>query len=248
MAADLHFHLLPGVDDGPADMAESLELARAAVADGSSTVVATPHVRPPFVTDVTELRERVSELRAALDAAGVDLDVRRGGEIHHRMVGRLGQADLDSIAHGPPGARWLLLESPFAGIGEDFHSAADELRERGFGVVIAHPERSAGALPGGCNGLRRELAAGAAVQVNAMSLAGAHGESAERTARSLVKRGLASAVASDAHGPSRPPALGLARRAMVAHGVAPGIAEALVTRAPQALLGRGLRTSDALAA
>jgi protein-tyrosine phosphatase len=106
MAADLHFHLLPGVDDGPGDMAASLELARAAVADGTTTVVATPHVRPPFVCDVSELRERVAELRAALDAAGLELEVRRGGEVHHRMVGRLDQAELDSIAHGPPGSRW----------------------------------------------------------------------------------------------------------------------------------------------
>ena len=37
--ADLHFHLLPGVDDGPADMDASLELARAAVAEGTGTVV-----------------------------------------------------------------------------------------------------------------------------------------------------------------------------------------------------------------
>ena len=46
--ADLHFHLLPGVDDGPGDMDASLELARRAVADGIGTVVATPHVRADF--------------------------------------------------------------------------------------------------------------------------------------------------------------------------------------------------------
>ena len=43
--AELHFHLLPGVDDGPGDMAESVELARLAVADGTSLVTVTPHVR-----------------------------------------------------------------------------------------------------------------------------------------------------------------------------------------------------------
>jgi protein-tyrosine phosphatase len=133
-------------------------------------------------------------------------------------------------------------------MGPDFHAAADELRDRGFGVVIAHPERSADAAPGGSAGLRRELAAGAVAQVNAMSLAGAHGERAEETACSLVQRGLASVVASDAHGPSRPPALGLARRALAAHGVHPSLAAALVGAAPHALLEHGLATRDALAA
>ena len=42
---DLHFHLLPGVDDGPAEVSDSLELARAALRDRTETVVVTPHVR-----------------------------------------------------------------------------------------------------------------------------------------------------------------------------------------------------------
>jgi tyrosine-protein phosphatase YwqE len=51
VSADIHFHLLPGVDDGPADMDETLELARMASAEGTATVVATPHVRSDYVTD-----------------------------------------------------------------------------------------------------------------------------------------------------------------------------------------------------
>jgi tyrosine-protein phosphatase YwqE len=44
-SADLHFHLLPGVDDGPADLVESLELARAAVPEGTDAVVESGSVR-----------------------------------------------------------------------------------------------------------------------------------------------------------------------------------------------------------
>ena len=42
---DLHCHLLPGIDDGPRDMDEMVELARAAAADGFETIAATPHLR-----------------------------------------------------------------------------------------------------------------------------------------------------------------------------------------------------------
>jgi tyrosine-protein phosphatase YwqE len=98
--ADIHFHLLPGVDDGAANLEESVELARLAEADGTGVIVATPHVSAQYVTDVSDLPDRVAEVRARLRLEGVDVDVRCGGELRHDMVGRLGQSDLDTIAGG----------------------------------------------------------------------------------------------------------------------------------------------------
>jgi protein-tyrosine phosphatase len=72
-------------------------------------------------------------------------------------VGRLGQAELETIASGPPGRRWLLVEAPFDGLGDGFMVATGELRARGFGVVIAHPERSPGILQGHAEALGREI-------------------------------------------------------------------------------------------
>ena len=167
---DIHFHLLPGLDDGPGTIEESVELADAAVRDWTSTVVATPHVRSDQVSDVSDLPARVAELQDRLDREGVELSVCCGGELGHELVGTLTQHELDTIAVGPPGARWLLLEAPFGGFEESMHAAAAELRERGFGVVIAHPERSAGVLDDGAAAVRRELAAGTVLQVNAFSL------------------------------------------------------------------------------
>ena len=45
---DIHCHILPGIDDGPKDLEGSLEMARAAVSAGITTVVATPHLRADF--------------------------------------------------------------------------------------------------------------------------------------------------------------------------------------------------------
>lgn len=115
---DLHFHLLPGVDDGPAEMEDSIELARAAAAEGTDVVVVTPHVRRDFVTDVLALPQRIRELRQALAAAGVPLEVLCGGELGHDLVGDLDQRErmVASDAHGrerPPAlalARAALIE------------------------------------------------------------------------------------------------------------------------------------------
>ena len=43
---DLHCHFLHGIDDGARNLAESLELARAAVADGITASAMTPHIHP----------------------------------------------------------------------------------------------------------------------------------------------------------------------------------------------------------
>jgi protein-tyrosine phosphatase len=239
---DLHFHLLPGVDDGPADLDESLELARAAVREGTRTVVATPHVREDLgSTDVPGIVRRVDEVRSALASAEIPLEVECGGELGHEMAFRLSPEELELLAHGPRGARWVLVETPFYGMGEDFHAATAELRTLGFDVLVAHPERSGDAALEDAAGLRREVAAGSQAQLNALSLTGGHGEDARSSAWQLIADGLVAVVASDAHGPTRPPALRLAYETLVDGGLAPAAANALVATAPRVLLAHGMR-------
>lgn len=200
--SELHFHLLPGVDDGPDDLDEALDLARMAVADGTAAVVCTPHVHH---VDVATIPDRVRELQAGLDAALIPLGLRAGGEISPGTF--LTDAELATIAQGPAGRRWVLLEGPIAGATlEEFDATADEIIRRGYGLVIAHPERSPDLVaPNG--GLGRRLLHGAQIQVNASSISGFHGERARSAGLDLVKRGLVTALASDAHGADRPPRL-----------------------------------------
>jgi protein-tyrosine phosphatase len=234
---EVHFHLLPGVDDGPSSIEESLELARAAVAEGTGTIVATPHVHPHHVTDVGEVAERVEELTGHLRRERISVDVIPGGELAHSMVGRLSQAELESIAQGPPRRRWLLLEAPFAGIGESYSAAADELRDRGFAVVVAHPER-AEASAATSRALERELAAGSALQLTAGSFAGHYGERVRTAALGLIRAASRTVIASDAHGGSRMPSLQLGVDALAAAGERD--AARLAGAVPRALLQRGL--------
>ena len=211
-------------------------------------MVATPHVRPDFVTEPLELPERVRELREALAAASVPLAVSCGGELGHDMVALLSQAELDAIAQGPAGNRWLLVETPFEGIGADFHAATAELRERGFAVVIAHPERAAFAATEGLLALRYELAAGSSAQINAMSLTGAHGAEAHAAGHQYIAQGLVRVVASDAHGEARPPSLGAAWAALIDAGLPPRVAWSVVREEPTRLLRAGLAPRMRLAA
>lgn len=243
---DVHFHVLPGIDDGPATLEESLSMAADAVADGTTLVVATPHIRPTYVTDVSELPERVAELQLALRREGIRLELMVGGELAHGMVGRLDQAELDLIAQGPAGRRWILLEAPFAGFGDEFTYAARELRARGFGIVIAHPERAAGVAADDLTEVRREVLAGSVLQVNLWSLVGRHGEQPHDAALSMVEAGLATVVASDAHADWRRPRLSRAIYALVDAGIEEPLARALVGSAPRRLVEFGVRSRSLL--
>jgi protein-tyrosine phosphatase len=201
---DLHLHLLPGIDDGPADMDASLAHAERMAYDDVREATVTPHVgHPDFPLDVTTIPSRTRELQAALDEADIPLRVRPGGEIHPDGAERLGREQLDVIAHGPEGARWVLLEVPFAGVGPEFVDACRHMRGCGFGLVIAHPERAAGFLASGLALLRPVIASGALLQVNVCSLLGRHGREAQHGATRLVRDGLAYVLASDGHGGTR---------------------------------------------
>jgi tyrosine-protein phosphatase YwqE len=158
--AELHFHLLPGVDDGPVSVEDSLELAAAAVRDGTRTVVATPHVHPEHITDPLEIPTRVRALGVHLARERIELAVRPGGELAHSMVARLSQRELEAIAsflglcgEAASTAAWrLLLATPRAVIASDAHGRArpPALRlavDALAGAGVLNPRRYATVMP-----------------------------------------------------------------------------------------------------
>jgi protein-tyrosine phosphatase len=234
---DLHCHLLPGLDDGPRTMEESLDYAMTAVAAGTSRIVATPHVEQ---IDVGALPDRVEDLRQALARERIPLAVECGGEIKPRSVFGLTDAELEIVAQGPPGRRWLLYEVPFWGIDDLFFEGARELVRRGYGLLCAHPERSQGLLTGGLTALQPLLDAGAAVAANVAPLAGDEGPEHLAAALHVLRRGLANVVATDAHPPRRPFTLADGEYAVHAATGRADRAEWLTSTAPARLLTDGL--------
>jgi protein-tyrosine phosphatase len=239
---DLHLHLLPGVDDGPPDEAASLLHAERLARDGVHEATVTPHVgHPDYPLEVATIAERTRALQAAIDAQGIDLLLHPGGEIHPLGATALAPGDLDLIAHGPRGARWVLFEVPFSGIDPEWLGACRHIRESGFSLLIAHPERAVGFLTGGHELLRPELSAGALLQVNVCSLLGRHGPEAREGAVRLVRDGHAYVLASDGHGSRhRAHTLGAGPAAARAAGVSPLRSEQLTDANPRFLLRNGI--------
>jgi protein-tyrosine phosphatase len=202
---DLHAHILPALDDGPANMGVSVAMAAAAVEAGTRTLAATSHVNRGFALEPDELREARERVRERLAADGIPLDVVQGGEIALSRAPDLDEADLRALTLG--GSRCLLLECPLSPIAPSMEPMVAQLRGAGFEVLLAHPERAPTMIrsPGA---LDRLIALGATGQVTSGSLAGAFGEPVRKAAFAMIERGHVHVLASDGHHPSqRPPDL-----------------------------------------
>jgi protein-tyrosine phosphatase len=175
-------------------------MARAAVRAGTRAIAATCHIDPGFAVDPAGLAPARAELNERLRAEGIELEILQGGEIAPARLAELDDEELSTLTLG--GGPTVLLECPFASVGAALEPMVAELRRRGFGVLLAHPERSP-TFAGDGRRLGRLVSLGASAQVTAGSLAGRFGEPVRRTAARMLEAGLVHVIASDAHDPVR---------------------------------------------
>lgn len=196
LVIDLHCHVLPGIDDGPATIEDSLALARASAEMGTRTLVATPHVSWSYPNDAETIARLVDELNARLAIEAVALDVRAGAEIAMTRLTEIEPAQLSPLSLG--GGPWLLVEPPFTQVVAGLDAVVGDLQRRGHRVVLAHPER--------CPAFHRDprmlgslVRDGVLASITAGSLVGRFGEPVRSFALRLVQDELIHNVASDAH-------------------------------------------------
>jgi len=202
---DLHCHLLPGIDDGPADIEASVALAAAYLAAGITRVAATPHVNLRHRNRSGVIAERREELSARLEEESIALTIESGAEVSAPAAGELDDDELRRLTLG--GGDWLLAEPPTRASAFDIHAAVFAIQERGFRVLLAHPERNP-ALQRDLDLVGDLVTGGIRTQVTAEALTGRYGDAAERCSRELFDRGLVHVLASDAHhATERPPGL-----------------------------------------
>lgn len=234
---DIHFHCLPGVDDGPQTWDEAVELCRAAAAEGTTTIVATPHVlRDPWLNEDPIERDRLLVRLNAL--LGGKPAVVPGCEFFFssdviELWERGGAGPLIGLNRGA----CLLLEFPSYGVPPVAESLLHELSIINVTPIIAHPERNSelAANPGRLASL---VARGALVQITAGSLLGEFERTALAAAEAFFAAGLVHLVASDAHSMSRrPPRLAAARQWVARHWGAVAEEELFETNAAAVLHG-----------
>lgn len=196
---DIHCHILPGFDDGAADLRDAMAMARLAAVSGTTDLIATPH----FPGEATSLERmglllaRFTKLEQAIARENLSLRLYPGAEIlclpqtpelaKQRLLPTLGHTD------------YLLCEFYFDEPAPSMDRMLLSLADCGYRIVVAHPERYDAVRQN--PGLAAQwFARGYVLQLNKGSISGAFGSAVRKTAQELLNQGLYHMVASDAHG------------------------------------------------
>lgn len=200
LGADMHSHLLPGLDDGAETVDHSVELLRAMQALGYRKLVMTPHIMGDFFRNTpATVQAALQQLRTAAAAAGItDVELEAAAEYYldEWFVRKL-EAGEKLLSFGGD-KRYLLLETSYINEPFNFEEVVFNLKSLGYQPVLAHPERYT-YLHGRFAELEKIRANGVLLQINLNSLAGYYSSGAKRVAEKLVDAGLVDMVGTDAH-------------------------------------------------
>jgi protein-tyrosine phosphatase len=231
---DIHCHILPGIDDGPATLDEAARMCRMAAADGISTIVATPHFKPGrFAASTAQVMEAIVALEEKIRRDEIILRLLPGADITvvPELAAYLKKEPYLSINR----AAYFLAELPHDSVLPRWEQFLLSQLDHGKVPILTHPERNHWFL-NHPDALYSFVARGGFVQITAMSLTGQFGEEAGEFCRLLLRHNLAHVIASDAHNITRrPPILSEAVKA-AAEVVGIARARALVTSIPQAII------------
>lgn len=197
---DLHCHILPGLDDGPKTIEDSLAMAKDAISDGITHVVATPHANSDYLFEFSRVRAARNELSEKLEDR---LTLATGCDFH------LSPENLRAIRQHPTQfcinqKDYLLVEFNDFSIPPSMDQALHELQLAGMHPIITHPERNR-ILRAQPERLRRWIELGCYAQVTAGSLTGVFGPGSQQDAWTWITNGMIHFISSDAHNTARRP-------------------------------------------
>lgn len=195
---DIHSHILPGIDDGSPDLETSLKLAQAAVDDGITHALMTPHhLNGKYTNHKQDVIKETGEFQQALTDHGIDLTVFPSQEV--RLSADIPEAlENDDILFCDEDGTYMLLEFPSEDVPMYAKDMTFRLLGEGITPIIVHPERNNKILHDP-QVLQTFLEQGCLTQVTASSYVGVFGKKIEQLSERLIDAGQVATFASDAH-------------------------------------------------
>lgn len=203
---DLHCHILPGVDDGAKTIEDSLAMARMAVSEGITHILATPHHKNKVWNNEKKLvQQLVNELQSELNKESIPLTVFPGQEIriNGEIIEDISQGTIQFIDEQE---QYLLIEFPTNSIPHYTDQLFFDLQTNGITPIIVHPERNR-AIYKEPELLKSLVEKGALAQLTAVSYTGGFGKDIQKFSEQLIESNLVHFIASDAHNVTNRPFL-----------------------------------------
>ena len=195
--ADMHSHLIPGIDDGAPDMETSLKLIRGLNETGFKKLITTPHIMWDMYRNTREdILKRVERLQQKVGEEKIDVQIRAAAEYFLDANFKsllVNKEPLLTIKD-----KMVLVEFSMASEPIDLKEVLFEMQMQGYQPVIAHPERYS------YNERNFEFfeimkSSGYLFQLNILSLAGMYGKSPQVLARKFIKNEYYELVGTDLH-------------------------------------------------
>lgn len=197
LGADMHSHLLPGLDDGLQEMEETLDFMFQLQRMGYKKLICTPHILTDMYPNSPDtILPRLALVQNALKENNVDIQVEAAAEY---MV----DIDFENYLNADKplltfGQNLILIEMSYVAASNNIENVIFQLRLKGFQPVLAHPERYAYYF-GDINQYQRFIDLGCYLQLNILSLLGYYGDAAKSIAQLLLKKNMVTFVGTDMH-------------------------------------------------
>lgn len=197
LGADMHSHLIPGIDDGSPDVATSLELIRGLQNYGYKKLITTPHILWEVYPNTAEtITNGLAILKTALAAEGIEIELQAAAEyfIDEHFEGQLKKKVPLLPVHG----NMVLVEFSMITAPLDLQQVLFEMQIQGYQPIVAHPERYIYLAQ------RKQFFdelkdAGCLFQLNLLALTGYYGKTVQDLADFLLKKNYYSFAGTDLH-------------------------------------------------
>ncbi|MCM2983535.1 tyrosine protein phosphatase [Niallia circulans] len=194
---DIHSHILPGIDDGAQTIEDSIKMAKTAVNEGITSIIATPHHKNNQFNNLkSSILTKVNELNTVLKQENIPLTVLPGQEvrIYGEVIEDYYKEEILTLNH----TKYLFIEFPSSSVPRYAERLLYELQTEGIIPIIVHPERNK-ELQEKPDLLYQFVKGGALTQVTASSVAGYFGKNVKKFSEQLIEHNLTHFIASDAH-------------------------------------------------
>jgi len=194
---DMHSHLLPGIDDGAANMEESIEMIKYLVDLGFEKLIMTPHIMSDFYKNTPEIvLGKLEEVREECQKQGIQIELEAAAEYY------LDEGFIRKLENQEPlltfGDQYILFETSFMNESQQFNHAVFTMQSQGLKPILAHPERYAYNF-GNIAAYEEIHERGVLLQINLMSLTGYYGPPQKKMAQELIEKDLVSFIGTDCH-------------------------------------------------
>lgn len=197
---DLHCHMLPGIDDGPKTMDQSLAMARFAVEHGITHSVLTPHIHPGcYDNDYNKIRAVFETFQALLAEENIPLEIGMAAEVRvcAELPMMIAQKKIPFLGEWQ-GMKVMLLEFPHENLTVGAEKLIGWLMDRNILPLIAHPERNQSVMRQP-DRIKPYKEMGCLLQITAGSITGLFGEASQKCALTYIEQDAAFVIATDAH-------------------------------------------------